>query len=167
MPNHLGKSPLHWLWLSLIMVAVDQVTKYWVASSMTLYQSHQLTSFFNLVHVHNLGAAFSFLASQGGSQRWLFTGLALGVCVVLVWCLKSMRHRQRLTACAYALVISGALGNAIDRLVHGYVIDFLDFHAYGYHWPAFNVADCCIFVGAVFLIFDSFRQSNHSTDNPQ
>ncbi|CAG9295809.1 signal peptidase II [Celerinatantimonas diazotrophica] len=147
---------LRWLWLSAVMLLIDQISKHIVASSMALFQSETVTSFFNLVYVHNYGAAFSFLDSQGGMQRWFFSALAVVVCLVLVWCLKRMREPQPLSAAGYALVISGALGNVIDRLLYGYVIDFLDFHYGSYHWPAFNVADSCICIGAVLLILDSF-----------
>lgn len=149
---------LRWLWLSAFMLLLDQISKHIVTSSMALFQSKTVTSFFNLVYVHNYGAAFSFLDSQGGMQRWFFTALAGGVCLILVWCLKRMTKPQPISAAGYALVISGALGNVIDRLLYGYVIDFLDFHYGGYHWPAFNVADSCICIGAVLLILDSFVQ---------
>lgn len=153
---HSRSNQLRWLWLSAIMLIADQLTKYWVAHSLDLYQMIPVTRFFNLVYVHNFGAAFSFLDNQNGWQKWLFTILAVFVCLILVWCLKRMRQPQPMTACGYALVISGALGNVMDRMIHGYVIDFLDFYWKGYHWPAFNIADSCICVGAVLLIIDSF-----------
>ncbi|MFM2477687.1 signal peptidase II [Celerinatantimonas sp. MCCC 1A17872] len=147
---------LRWLWLSAVMLLIDQISKHVVAGSMALFESKPVTSFFNLVYVHNYGAAFSFLDSQGGMQRWFFTVLAVVVCLFLVFCLKRMKKHQPISAAGYALIISGALGNVIDRLLYGYVIDFLDAHYGGYHWPAFNVADSCICVGAVLLILDSF-----------
>ena len=116
-----------------------------------------VTPFFNLCHVRNTGAAFSFLGDAGGWQIFAFAGIALLVtaaCLFFLW-----RHAKRtLFAFSMSLVISGALGNLWDRLVYGYVTDFLDFHAFGYHWPAFNVADICICIGAAFLVFDEFRR---------
>ncbi|MFM2483179.1 signal peptidase II [Celerinatantimonas sp. YJH-8] len=154
---------LRWLGLSAIMLIVDQLTKIWVAGSFTLYQSRPVTSFFNLVYVHNYGAAFSFLSRQGGWQRWLFSLLAVAVSLFLIGLLKRMRRSQPFTAAGYALIISGALGNVIDRFVHGYVIDFLDFYWDHYHWPAFNIADSCICVGAALLIWDSLTQPSKSS----
>ncbi|MFM2486495.1 signal peptidase II [Celerinatantimonas yamalensis] len=155
-----ASNQMRWLWLSAFMLIADQMTKHLVASSMALYQSIPINGFFDLVYVHNYGAAFSFLDSQGGAQRWLFSALAIVVCLFLAWCLKRMKEPQPLTACAYALIISGALGNVIDRLMYGYVIDFIDVHYGNYHWPAFNVADSCICAGAVLLILDSFVHSS-------
>lgn len=152
---------LRWLWLSAVMLLLDQLTKIWVAGSFELYQMHPVTSFFNLVYVHNYGAAFSFLSNQGGWQRWLFAGLAVVISLFLIGLLKRMKQPQPLTAASYALIISGALGNVIDRLMHGYVIDFLDFYWGSYHWPAFNIADSCICVGAALLIWDNISQPKH------
>ena len=112
-----------------------------------------LTSFFNLVRVHNLGAAFSFLSDAGGWQRGFFTGLGIVAALVMVWMLRS-HAGQRLFCSAISFILGGAIGNVIDRLLHGYVVDFLDFHWAGWHFPAFNVADCAITVGAGLLILD-------------
>lgn len=151
-------SSLKWLWLTLVFLILDQVTKHWVAGSMDLYQSINVLPFFNITYVHNLGAAFSFLADQGGWQRWFFTIIAFIASIVFtVWLAKTPKN-QPLLAVALAFMLSGALGNLIDRFFLGYVIDFLDFYIGNSHWPAFNVADSAIFVGAGLMIFDSFVQ---------
>lgn len=137
---------------------IDQVTKHWVAGSFELYESISILPFFNLTYVHNPGAAFSFLADQGGWQRWFFTAIATIASVIfIVWMYKTPRQ-QTLLGLALAFMLSGALGNLIDRALFGYVIDFLDFHWAGKHFPAFNVADSMIFIGAALMILDSFRE---------
>ncbi|WP_288012410.1 signal peptidase II, partial [Diaphorobacter sp.] len=112
-----------------------------------------VTSFFNIVRAHNTGAAFSFLADAGGWQRWLFTGIALATAVFILWQLRA-HPGQKLFCFALSSILGGAIGNVVDRLQHGYVVDFLDFHLRGWHFPAFNVADCAITVGAACLILD-------------
>ena len=159
------KSSLQWLWLTAIFLIIDQVTKHWVAGSMELYQSINVLPFFNITYAQNHGAAFSFLADQGGWQRWFFTSIAAIASVVfLVW-LKRTPKEQTVLAAALACMLSGALGNLIDRSLFGYVIDFLDFYAMGYHWPTFNVADSIIFVGAALMIIDSFKQDKANKTN--
>ncbi len=141
-----------WLVLALVLVVADQVTKAWVLAALTPYEPIAVTPFFNLVLVHNTGAAFSLLADAGGWQRWFFVVLTVVIAaVVTVWLVRSARH-QRATPLALALVLGGAIGNLIDRLRFGHVIDFLDFHAGGWHWPAFNLADSAITCGAVLLV---------------
>ncbi|GAA6205279.1 signal peptidase II [Thalassotalea sp. SU-HH00458] len=155
-------SSLQWLWLTAIFLIIDQITKQWVAGSMELYQSINILPFFNITYAQNHGAAFSFLADQSGWQRWFFTSIAAIASVVfLVW-LKRTPKEQPLLAAALACMLSGALGNLIDRSMFGYVIDFLDFYVKGYHWPTFNVADSIIFVGAALMIIDSFKQEKTS-----
>lgn len=155
----ISNSGFRWLWLTLVCLVLDQVSKYWVAGSMELYQSIKVTPFFNLTYVHNPGAAFSFLAEQGGWQRWFFAGIAAIASVIfLVWLAKTPKSNRCLSI-AFALMLSGALGNLFDRVALGYVIDFLDFYLNGYHWPAFNIADSAIFIGAALMIFDSFKSS--------
>lgn len=149
---------IRWLWLTAACLILDQVTKIWVASQFRLYESIALSPFFNLTYVRNEGAAFSFLSSAGGWQRWLFAGIAISVSVVLLVMLIKTPRSQRLLNAAYALVIGGAIGNLIDRLAYGYVIDFLDFYIDRWHWPAFNVADIAISVGAGLLILDALMQ---------
>jgi len=144
---------LPWLAWSLVVILVDQFTKVLVLGYYQLGDSHPVTSFFNLVRVHNHGAAFSFLASSGGWQRWLFTGIGIGAAVLIIWLLRS-HPGQKLFAFALASILGGALGNVIDRLLHGYVVDFLDFYWKNWHFPAFNIADSAITLGAICLILD-------------
>ena len=161
------RTGLRWIWLTIICLIVDQVTKQWVAGSMDLYQSINVWPFFDITYVHNLGAAFSFLADQGGWQRWFFTAVAAIASIVFVVWLAKTPKEQTMLSVAFALMLSGALGNLIDRVMFGYVIDFLDFYIGSSHWPAFNVADASIFIGAAFMILDSFKNqsSDKSNDN--
>jgi len=145
-----------WLTISAIVLMLDQLTKYFVSRAFALYESVEITPFFNLVLVHNRGAAFSFLSEAGGWQRGFFIVLALGASGWIVWLLR--KHPQEKLFCiALSLVLGGALGNVIDRVLFGAVVDFLDFHAFGYHWPAFNVADMGISCGAILLIWDAMK----------
>ena len=147
---------MRWLWLTLLCLILDQVTKQWVAGSFDYLETLPVLPFFSLTYVHNLGAAFSFLADQGGWQRWFFTAIAAIASVVfIVWLAKTPKS-QTLLSIAFALMLSGAMGNLIDRVLFGYVIDFLDFHWSGNHFPAFNVADSMIFIGAALMILESF-----------
>jgi signal peptidase II len=123
--------------------------------------SRTVTSFFNVVRVHNTGAAFSFLADHGGWQRWLFVGLGAVAAVFIVWMLRK-HGGQRLFSWALALILGGALGNVIDRLLHGYVVDFIQVHYGGWYFPSFNVADSAITLGAAFLILDEIRRVRRS-----
>lgn len=146
---------LKWLWLSVVVIALDQVTKYLVTDALQLFQSIPLLPSLNLVLAHNTGAAFSFLSDAGGWQRWFFVVLAVGVSIVLVvWLARLKQHECRL-AVALSLVLGGAIGNVWDRIVHGYVVDFIDVYYGDWHWPAFNVADSAICVGAALLIIDA------------
>lgn len=145
-----------WLALACGIMLVDQLTKFAILQSFTVNKVVELTSFFNLVLVHNRGAAFSFLSDAAGWQRGLFIVIALVAAVWIIYLLR--RYRQQTLFClALSLVLAGALGNVIDRILFGAVVDFLDFHAYGYHWPAFNVADSAITCGAALLIWDGLR----------
>ncbi len=148
---------LRWLWLSALVIALDQGTKVLATHGLTLFQPVEVLPFFDLTLMHNTGAAFSMLSSAGGWQRWFFTALALGVSVAIVFWLKSMAREERWQASALALIMGGALGNVIDRLRLGYVIDFLDFHAGTAHWPAFNIADSAITVGAAIFLIQGLR----------
>lgn len=142
-----------WLLLAMVIVLLDQGTKIAVERAFAQGDSVPITSFFNLVLAYNTGAAFSFLADSGGWQRQFLSAVALGASVFIVWLLA--RHgAQRLFALALSLILGGAIGNLIDRVLYGHVIDFLDFHYAGWHWPAFNVADCAIVCGAGLLIAD-------------
>lgn len=151
------RSPLRWLWLSVVIVVLDLATK-WLASSSLVYgQANEVLPIFNLTLLHNTGAAFSFLAGHDGWQRWLFAGIAVVAAIGLsIWLARLKRH-ETLTALGIALVLGGALGNLYDRVVHGYVVDFLSFHWGNAFFPAFNVADVAISLGAVALILESFR----------
>ena len=144
---------LPWLGLALILLIADQFTKVLILGFYQLGDSSPVTSFFNIVRVHNSGAAFSFLASASGWQRWFFTAVGVGAAVFIVYMLRS-HPGQKLFSFALACILGGALGNVIDRLLHGYVVDFLDFHYAGMHFPAFNIADSAISVGAACLILD-------------
>jgi signal peptidase II len=144
-----------WLSLAALVLLADQATKWLVLQTIPLGDVIPITDFFNLVHVRNPGAAFSFLADAGGWQRWLFAVFAIGVSALLIFMMRRAPE-QRLFCFAAALVIGGAIGNLIDRLVFGEVIDFLDFHWQGWHWPAFNIADSGITVGAFLIIADEF-----------
>lgn len=146
-----------WLWLSVVIVGVDQWTKYWVERSMQLYQSIEVAPFVQLTYLRNQGAAFSFLSGAGGWQRWFFVGLAVTASVLICFWLGRLRSHQRWEALAWALILGGAVGNLIDRLSLGYVIDFLDVYYGQWHWPAFNVADSSITAGVVVLLLDAIR----------
>ncbi|HEX9685069.1 MAG TPA: signal peptidase II [Burkholderiales bacterium] len=145
-----------WLALAAAIVAADQLAKVAAVQYLAANQAVAVTSFFNLVLVYNAGAAFSFLSDAAGWQRLLFIAIAAVASVWIVYLLRRYPH-QRLFALALSLVLAGAIGNLIDRIRVGAVIDFLDFHALGYHWPAFNVADSAITCGAALLIWDALR----------
>ena len=145
-----------WLVLSAAIIALDLATKAWISSVLRLGEVREVTSFFNLVLAHNTGAAFSFLAGAGGWQRWFFAVIAFTISIAIVVVLRS-HTGNRLFALALALVLGGAIGNLHDRVTLGYVVDFVQVHAGGYYFPAFNIADSAITVGVVLLIWDSFR----------
>jgi signal peptidase II len=147
---------LKWLWLSLLTVVLDQASKLMVDSSMQLYESIPLMPSFNLTYVHNTGAAFSFLSEAGGWQRWLFAALATVISVILTLWLARLQKHETLLALALSLVLGGAVGNLIDRVAYGYVIDFLDVYYNAWHWPAFNVADSAISLGVALMLLESF-----------
>ncbi|GAB4294894.1 MAG: signal peptidase II [Methylophaga sp.] len=153
---------LKWLNLSVLVIVLDQLSKGLMTAWLELHQTIAVLPFFNLTLAHNYGAAFSFLASAGGWQRWFFILLGLGVSLVLIIWLKRLGQAARLEAASLALILGGAIGNVIDRVLHGYVIDFLDVYYGSYHWPAFNIADSAICVGAALLILDSFRRKTES-----
>lgn len=145
-----------WLGVALAVIVADHLTKWWVSSALDYQEAIPVLPFFSLVRVHNTGAAFSFLADAGGWQRWFFIAVGIVATVIIVRLLKHHAHEPRL-AFALALVLGGALGNVIDRVVLGHVVDFLYFHYRQFSFPAFNVADSAISVGAALLIWDSLR----------
>ena len=150
-------SPWPWLALALAVIVLDQFTKVLILGNFTLGESRTVTSFFNVVRVHNSGAAFSFLAGASGWQRWFFVGIGTVAALFIVWLLR--RHAaQRLFASALALILGGAVGNVLDRLWHGYVVDFIQVHYAGNAFPSFNLADSAITVGAILLILDELRR---------
>jgi signal peptidase II len=142
-----------WLVLSLIILIMDQITKIAISQKLDLGESQAIFDFFNVVLVHNHGAAFSFLANQGGWQRWFLTMFSV-VAGLLIFFLLNKSHKHTLFASGLSLLLGGALGNLIDRIWHGYVIDFLDFYIAGMHWPAFNIADMAITCGIGLLLLD-------------
>jgi signal peptidase II len=149
-----------WLGIAFIVILIDQLSKITITKLFELGEDKMLTSFFNLTLAYNRGAAFSFLSNQGGWQRYFFTAIAIAAVVFIVYLLR--RHAgQRLFCWALALIMGGAIGNVIDRLWYGHVIDFLDFHLAGWgHFPAFNIADSAITIGAILFIFDELRRVN-------
>jgi signal peptidase II len=154
---HSGPGLATWLGLALVVIVLDQFTKTLILGQFQLYESRHVTSFFNVVRVHNAGAAFSFLAEAGGWQRWFFIGLGSVASVFMVWMLRS-HPGQKLFCFAVAMILGGAVGNVIDRGLHGHVVDMLDFHWAGRHFPAFNLADSAITLGALCLVADELRR---------
>ena len=146
-----------WLVIAGLVILLDQASKQWAEAALALHQPVAVLPFFNLTLAYNEGAAFSFLAGAGGWQRWFLTAVALAVSVFLLLWLRRLRANEKIAAWGLSLVLGGALGNVIDRLLHGHVIDFLDVYYRQWHWPAFNLADSAISLGIVLLLLDSFR----------
>lgn len=158
---NLGLRNLRWLALTLLVILLDQLTKWWALADLGLYQPRELLPVFNLTLVYNHGAAFSFLSAAGGWQRWFLAALALVASLVLLVWMYRLKAGEGMQAAALALILGGALGNLIDRIQHGYVIDFLDFHWQASHFPAFNLADSAITLGAIFIIADMLVGRKH------
>lgn len=155
-------SLLPWLGLALIILIADQFTKVLILGAYKFGDSTVVTSFFNIVRAHNTGAAFSFLAAASGWQRWLFTGIGVAATLFILYMLRS-HAGQKLFCFALACILGGAIGNVVDRLLHGYVVDFLQFHwSNRWYFPAFNVADTAITVGAACLILDELLRVRRS-----
>lgn len=152
-----------WLLLALVIVVLDHITKYLVVQKFVLHETLYITSFFNLVRVHNTGAAFSMLANAGGWQRLFFIAVAIAASVWVIWLMR--RHPQQTLFCfALGLILGGAIGNLIDRVLFGYVVDFVQVHYGGWYFPAFNVADSAITIGAGLLIWDGLRPQRAQQD---
>ena len=149
-----------WWWLILLLIGLDQLTKQLVHQNMALYDSIELLPFFNLTYVRNYGAAFSFLSDAGGWQRWFFTILAVVISTVIAVWMSRLPRQQIKLGLALSLVFAGAIGNLIDRSVYGYVIDFFHLYYQNWHYPAFNIADSVICIGAALLIWDSFSSDS-------
>ncbi|MCV6610869.1 MAG: signal peptidase II [Amphritea sp.] len=149
-----SRSALIWLWLSAIIIVLDLAIKYWADAVLPYGIAHPQLPVFDLTLLYNKGAAFSFLAGAGGWQRWFFAVIAIGVSIVLLVWLARTQRTQRWLGCSLALVLGGAIGNLYDRIVHGYVIDYISLHYDQYYFPAFNLADAAITVGAIMLIID-------------
>ncbi len=154
-----------WFALSALIIIIDQITKYAASSMLLMHEPVPVLPFFNFTLMHNTGAAFSFLADQGGWQRWFFAALALGVSIVLTVWLYRLKTHEKWLALALSLVLGGAVGNLIDRVYYGYVIDFIDIYYNTLHWPAFNIADSAITAGAVMLVIDTFRNKEKFGNN--
>nr|WP_202799373.1 MULTISPECIES: signal peptidase II [Alishewanella] len=151
-----------WWWLILLLIGLDQLTKQLVHQNMALFDSIELLPFFNLTYVRNYGAAFSFLSDAGGWQRWFFTILAVVISsVIAVWMSRLPRQQIKL-GLALSLVFAGAIGNLIDRSIYGYVIDFFHLYYQTWHYPAFNIADSAICIGAALIIWDSFSSDSEA-----
>ncbi len=148
------QSGLFWLWISVLVIALDLITKFAVVDAMSLGESIQILPFFNFTYVHNYGAAFSFLSDAGGWQRWFFTAIGVGAVGLILYWLKQMPKNQKLQGVAFTLILGGAIGNLYDRNVYGYVVDFLHFYYQNWHFPAFNIADIAISCGAGLLIIE-------------
>ena len=154
-----GASGIRWLWISVLVIAVDQLTKLWIERTMELGDSFRVLPVLDIVRAHNPGAAFSFLADAGGWQRWAFTLLAVGVSIALVFWLRRLAlTTHAMLAFGLSLILGGAIGNVIDRFEHGYVVDFVAAHWGTAYFPAFNVADAAISIGAVLVIIDAILE---------
>ncbi len=156
MSNKLTNSGLRWLWITVIAIILDQWSKQWALEALS-YNVIEVMPHFDFKLAFNYGAAFSFLADAGGWQKWGLSAFAIVISVVLLVWMSRLKHTERWLSISLALVLSGAVGNTIDRVNYGYVIDFIDWYVAknGYHWPTFNIADCAISIGAVMLIIES------------
>lgn len=156
----IGASGIRWLWISVLVIAADQLSKLWIERNLVLGEKFDVLPVLEIVRAHNPGAAFSMLADAGGWQRWAFSVLAIGVSIALVyWLRKLVLATHALLAVGLTLILGGAIGNVIDRFEHGYVVDFVNAHWGRAYFPAFNVADAAISIGAALVILDSLRES--------
>lgn len=153
----------HWGWITVLVIVLDQVSKLLADSLLQYHQPVAVIPLFNFTLMYNKGAAFSFLAGAGGWQRWFFLILTSTVSFIIYRWLRKLKSHQVLQYTALALILGGAIGNLIDRAIYGYVIDFIDVYYNIYHWPAFNIADSAITVGAILLILDTFKNSHENS----
>lgn len=149
---------LKWIWLAIVVIVIDQLTKYVASTSLIMHQPVAVMPMFNWTLMHNPGAAFSFLANESGWQRWFFAVIAIVVSVVIFLWIKRLEQHEKWQAIALALILGGALGNVIDRIWLGYVIDFIQVYYQQWYWPAFNIADSAISVGVVMIVIESIRE---------
>ena len=165
----INKTSLGFLALSLFVVFLDQASKLWILDNLALYQDINIFPFFDITYVQNPGAAFSFLSDAGGWQRWFFTGIALVISTLLVYWIVKTPTQQKLLLSSYSLILGGAIGNVVDRISYGYVVDFLHFYYQGWSFPAFNIADVAISCGAALLILEAIldhkKQSGVKAEN--
>ena len=163
-PGLFSFPPVSWAWLLLtaVVISLDLYTKQLASDALVLYRPHEVFSWLNMTLAHNYGAAFSFLSSAGGWQRWFFIVLASAVSLVLLVWLIRLPRREWMTGLGLALILGGAIGNLVDRIRLGYVVDFIDFHIGGWHYPAFNVADSAITCGVILLLLDVLLVSSRS-----
>ncbi len=164
-PAAVVPAAVRWLWFSVLVIVLDQATKAWIVAHLELYQSLPVTPFLDIIRTHNTGAAFSFLAQAAGWQRWLFIGLGLAVSVALPLWMRA-KNPPALQAAACAFIVGGALGNVIDRVWHGHVVDFVHFHYRSFDFPAFNVADSSITLGAILLLIDLALDVRRGSKDP-
>lgn len=148
---------LKWIWIAVVVVIMDQLTKYIASTSLEMYQPIAVMPMFNWTLMHNPGAAFSFLANESGWQRWFFAVIAVVVSIVIVLWIKRLEQHEKWQAIALALILGGAVGNVIDRIYLGYVVDFIQVYYQQWYWPAFNIADSAISIGVAMIIIDSIR----------
>ena len=163
MPDKNSLHIKHWLWITLLVIVIDQATKILADQFLHFHQSVELIPMFNFTLMYNKGAAFSFLANAGGWQRWFFLGLTSAVSIFIFLWIRKLKPHQVLQYTALSLILGGAIGNLIDRAIYGHVIDFLDVYYQQYHWPAFNIADSAITVGAILLIYDTLKNPHEDS----
>ena len=156
---------LKWIWLAVVVVILDQLTKYIASTSLEMFKPVAVMPMFNWALMHNTGAAFSFLADAGGWQRWFFALIAVVVSTVIVLWIKRLQQHEKWQAIALALILGGAIGNVIDRIWLGYVVDFIQVYYQQWYWPAFNIADSAIFIGVVMIIIDTIREHRAERKN--
>lgn len=152
---------LPWVGLAVAVFVLDQLSKYLILTYYQYGDTTRITSFFNIVRAHNTGAAFSFLAQASGWQRWLFTAIGVAAAAVIIWMLRS-HAGKKLFSFSLACILGGAIGNVFDRVVHAYVVDFIQVHWHGWYFPAFNIADSGITIGAAGLLLDEFLRVRRS-----